>query len=153
MGRLKLGDGGCGSAHHRPMSHRTIVRLAGILVTLVLAAACSGSTGTPSVAPLPSGTVAASSTHAPSATLAPTPTAAPTATPAVGPGAFSVTGYMGIARDGHTATLLNSGLVLITGGREGNGPTYASAELYNPISGTFSATGSMAHVRSAHTAI
>jgi hypothetical protein len=57
-------------------------------------------------------------------------------------------------RMGHTATLLNNGMVLITGGIYG-GQSYTnrSAELYDPLSGTFSyTTGSMTTPRAFHTA-
>jgi hypothetical protein len=50
-----------------------------------------------------------------------------------------------------TATLLSDGRVLITGGMTGGGAV-ASAELYDPKTGTFSATGSMATSRYGHTA-
>ena len=60
---------------------------------------------------------------------------------------FAVTGSMNAARLGHTATLLNNGMVLMAGG----GP--ASAELYNPETGTFSyTTGSLNTARDGHTA-
>jgi hypothetical protein len=51
--------------------------------------------------------------------------------------AFTPTGSMTAARTAHTATLLLDGRVLIAGGG------VASAELYDPTSQTFSATGSM----------
>ena len=51
--------------------------------------------------------------------------------------AFTSTGSMIQARDGHTATLLLNGRVLIAIG----GP--AVAELYDPVSETFSAQGRM----------
>jgi WD40 repeat protein len=63
-----------------------------------------------------------------------------------GAGTFATTGKMSVTRDFHTATLLNNGKVLITGGHD------ASAELYDPTSGTFAATGSMSVGRSSHTA-
>jgi hypothetical protein len=53
-------------------------------------------------------------------------------------------------RSGHTATLLTSGKVLITGGA--NGVPDASAELYDPATGAFTATGSMTEARIGHTA-
>ena len=59
---------------------------------------------------------------------------------------------MNIKRDGHTATLLTNGNVLITGGTSGPGIWLDSAELYNPESGTFSLTGNMNSTRSYHTA-
>jgi hypothetical protein len=54
---------------------------------------------------------------------------------------------MAVARTAHTATLLPDGEVLITGG-----DSLGSAELYDPATGTFSATGSMTAVRSFHRA-
>ena len=61
------------------------------------------------------------------------------------------TGSMATPRYFHTATLLNNGTVLVTGGLGGtNGLT--SAEVFDPVSGTFSAAGSMAVARSSHTA-
>ncbi len=51
-------------------------------------------------------------------------------------------------RELHTATLLTDGRVLITGGIGGE----ETAELYDPATGTFSATGSMTTWREAHTA-
>lgn len=50
---------------------------------------------------------------------------------------------MASARSLHTATRLASGRVLIAGGHDGSMATLASAEVYDPLTGTFSATGSM----------
>jgi hypothetical protein len=56
-------------------------------------------------------------------------------------GVFTYTnGNMNIARDFHSSTLLNNGLVLITKSRSG---LSSIAELYNSNTGTFSTTGSM----------
>jgi N-acetylneuraminic acid mutarotase len=54
----------------------------------------------------------------------------------------------------HTATLLVSGKVLIAGGlaRDPSFTSFASAELYDPDSNTWSAAGSMATARACHTA-
>ncbi|HET7064061.1 MAG TPA: kelch repeat-containing protein [Rudaea sp.] len=68
---------------------------------------------------------------------------------------WTPTGSLGTARSQHTATLLDNGKVLVAGGA-GSTCTYtcnvASAELYDPASGTWSATGSMAASRFGHTA-
>ena len=66
-------------------------------------------------------------------------------------GVFVPTGSMTVAREGHTATLLPNGMVLIAGGEDDSG-ILASAELYDPADGTFTATGSMTEVRAGHTA-
>ena len=51
---------------------------------------------------------------------------------------------MGTPRSGHTAVRLLDGRVLVVGGYPGDEPTtLTSAELYDPNSGTWSATGSM----------
>jgi Galactose oxidase, central domain len=76
-------------------------------------------------------------------------------------GSFTGTGNMTTERYAHTATRLPNGKVLVTGGF-GNGgfngafglapPVSGSAELYDPATGSFDATGSMATPRAAHTA-
>ena len=76
-----------------------------------------------------------------SVTTGPTPTLAS----ALKPG-FAATGSMTARREGHTATLLSDGRVLIAGGFASGSPL-ASAELYNPKTGTFSPTGSMTTAR------
>ncbi len=67
-------------------------------------------------------------------------------------GTFSSTGSMITKRFDHTATLLPNGKVLITTGwtldvSTGVTGPVSSAELYDPSSGTFSATGSLARER------
>ncbi|MEY2509690.1 MAG: hypothetical protein QOE26_453 [Verrucomicrobiota bacterium] len=65
-------------------------------------------------------------------------------------GTVVATGSLGTARAWHTATLLANGKVLVTGGATGqtitSGPL-TSAELYDPTSGTWTATGSLSAVR------
>ena len=69
-------------------------------------------------------------------------------------GLFTATGSMATARSQHTATLLANGKVLVTAGDSlvlGLGGL-ASAELYDPTTGLFTATGSMAAARVQHAA-
>jgi hypothetical protein len=71
-------------------------------------------------------------------------------------GTFSPTGSMTVARWSHTATLLNNGKVLIAGGEfynsGGSVASLASAELYDPTAGTFTAASDMTLARTDHTA-
>ena len=55
-------------------------------------------------------------------------------------------------RYAHTATLLSNGKVLVAGGYNFASSWLSSAELYDPASGTWTNTGSMAAGRYAHTA-
>ena len=61
-------------------------------------------------------------------------------------------------REGHTATLLNDGTVLVTGGTyhsaspSGGGRTHASAERYDPVADAWRAAAPLAAPRSGHTA-
>lgn len=72
-------------------------------------------------------------------------------------GTFSTTGSMATTREFHTAALLPDGRVLIAGGLD-DGATSAhpgivdAAEIFNPSTGTFSSTGSLATPRAQHTA-
>jgi hypothetical protein len=50
------------------------------------------------------------------------------------------------------ATLLQNGQALVAGGPTANGDLVASAELYNPAIGRWTATGSMTTGRYGHTA-
>ncbi len=56
------------------------------------------------------------------------------------------------ARWGHTATLLQSGQVLIAGGFDENSAPLASAELFDPVSQSFKEGGAMTHARGLATA-
>ena len=67
-------------------------------------------------------------------------------------GTWTATGSLNTARDFHTATLLQNGMVLVAGGFDSNGNDSASAELYDPASGTWTATGSLNTARDSHTA-
>ncbi len=74
-------------------------------------------------------------------------------------GTFSATGPMGTPRAQHSATLLSNGEVLVIGGTSSQpntpsspGNSQASAQLYDPATGTFGPTGAMATPRLYHTA-
>lgn len=64
---------------------------------------------------------------------------------------FQPAGDMGTERATHTATLLQNGKVLITGGFN-NTAVLATAELFDPATGTFTPTGAMTTARFSHTA-
>ena len=69
---------------------------------------------------------------------------------------FAPTGSLTRPRGTHTATLLPNGEVLVAGGFSGSRNTLsnypATAEIYNPASGTFRDTGSLNSVRGVHRA-
>jgi hypothetical protein len=65
-------------------------------------------------------------------------------------GSFAPTGGMASPRRGHTATLLDNGLVLVAGGA--NVAPLATTELYDPATGRFSTGANMATARTNHTA-
>ncbi len=73
-----------------------------------------------------------------------------------GTGKWRMTGSMRAEREQHTATLLPSGQVLVAGGLDQGGfgtpACYRSAELYDPASGEWTLTASMADVHVGQTA-
>jgi hypothetical protein len=128
-------------------SIRTVLVL--IATTALATAACSSnapaSLTTPASTSPPTQAV-------PTPTLATTQILIPSVTSTIG--AWSHTGSMGSARAEHTATLLPNGKVLVAGGvADGNeAVALASAELYDPSTGSWTATGSMVTPRARHTA-
>jgi WD40 repeat protein len=83
-----------------------------------------------------------------------TPVAIPTASTPAEPWQWSSAGSMTTARSYHTATLLPDGRVLLAAGQSGVFPdvSLSSAEIYDPVSGTFRATASLNTVRHQHSA-
>jgi 6-phosphogluconolactonase (cycloisomerase 2 family) len=85
-----------------------------------------------------------SATPIPSPTPSPEPTASPTPMPATS--RWTTTGSLNIGRDHHTATLLQDGRVLVTGGRtdivDGTHQFTNTCEIYDPATETWSFTGS-----------
>jgi hypothetical protein len=71
-------------------------------------------------------------------------------------GRWRLTGSMHAAREQHSATLLDNGRVLVAGGLNeggfGRGSRYSSAELYDPVTGTWAVAASMAQVHVGQTA-
>jgi hypothetical protein len=66
---------------------------------------------------------------------------------------FGPTGSMQTLRFNHTATLLSTGQVLVTGGENAAvSGSFASAEIFDPGTGKFAAAASMTSARSQHTA-
>ena len=66
-------------------------------------------------------------------------------------GSFALTGSLNDDRSAHTAVLLPNGKVLVVGGTQTTTPGYGiclkTAELYDPVAGTFTRTGNMASGR------
>jgi hypothetical protein len=80
----------------------------------------------------------------------------PAADPQAVAGTWIPTGKLQGARSDHTATLLANGKVLVVGGLEhrvAGSFTLASAELYDPATGSFTATGALGQSRSGHSAV
>lgn len=129
-----------------PSVSRTTLAAAAVVTMLALAGALllvgGGPRPVPSDQPGPSpqGVVDPSSTPS-------TSPAAPTASPVTDPaGLWIPTGTMGTPRAGHSAVRLLDGRVLVIGADPSSGIT--SAELYDPASGTWSATESPSRLAS-----
>src|SRR4029077_6356389 len=74
-----------------------------------------------------------------------------------GTGIFTATGNMAAARSLHTATLRSDGTVLLAGGdaffyNGAQGQSLSAAELFDPVTGSFSAVSNMTTPRESHTA-
>jgi hypothetical protein len=79
--------------------------------------------------------------------------AALTASAGAGPHTSTLTGSPATGREFFSATALPNGQVLVAGGQEDNVGPLATAELYDPATGTWTPTGSMANVRYYHAAV
>ena len=116
----------------------------------------------PAVAVVPTSSIGPSPSAEPEST--PTSSAAPAApdetrpvvvTEGDGQGAgatWQAAGTLATARYLHTATRLEDGRVLVTGGMGPDGAAIAAAELWDPATRTFSPAGSLAQARYAHAA-
>jgi hypothetical protein len=124
------------------MKHR---RLASLLAAVALVTAACGRTATAPAATAPT----AAPTAAPSAS--PVPTVAATPAPTVTPAPTRQPGQMTHGRSTHTATALADGRVLVAGGYW-DSLTIAFADVYDPNTGMFAATGPMAAPRGFFTA-
>ena len=72
--------------------------------------------------------------------------------PAALPESVRASGSLRTARAGHSATTLNSGMVLIAGGMSGGGSALSSAELFDPATNVVKVPGGMSDARVSHTA-
>ncbi len=131
--------------------------LVAIFVVLSMAA-CSSS---PSLAPASThGNPISTSSQTPTSTATRLPATSPSGLPSSTPGAIAVpawhaTDSMVTPRAFHTATLLPDGDVLVAGGRVSDGldgTVLSAAELYDPVSGTWTATDRMNKARWGHVA-
>ena len=68
-------------------------------------------------------------------------------------GSWTATGPLNMGREQHTATLLPSGRVLVTGGYVSFVTYTPTAEIYDPASGTWTYTGNMTEARGVHGAV
>ena len=112
-----------------PMNRAAQFAVAGLAVVVILTAISLLFVRSPQVGP-------------PSTTTSPTPQASVGAADVWTPTAPMLEG-----REGHTATLLSDGSVLVAGGSES-----ATSELYDPRTGTWAPSGDMADARAGHTA-
>jgi hypothetical protein len=139
------------STSSRPPSRAANLLLVSGIVAVAISG-CGGGTVTASasVAAVPSATITASLSVTASAKPIPTPSPSPRPN-----GVFSTTGSMiDVRAYGATSTLLVDGRVLVTGGTNGYiAPgSLSSAEIYDPATGKWTKTGSMAGAHYGQTA-
>ena len=126
-----------------PGSARRMAFLAVTVVVIVSLGALAVGSGLIGPSPLPTPSAAPRSTQ-PSTVVRPTSAAI-----------WTLTGAMLERRDAHTATLLRDGRVLVAGGTndKDGASRLATAELYDPATGSWTATGRMTEARQWHTAV
>jgi hypothetical protein len=136
-----------GRRHRKRSSLAGVALRLGAVLVMASLAGCTSAVQTASTEPRDTASPTLAATPTP--TLAPSPIPSPT-------GTFLATGDMTHPRAEATATLLADGRILISGGYDYIGiPIFqflASAELYDPSTGTFAATGSMTTTRARATA-
>ena len=144
---------GTASVRARAGAEGVMALLVVALVGVVVFTHSAGEKPPPSIDPDQSATPAISTNPNPEALETPIQIGPATPVPTSGTALFAATATMTTARDGHTATLLPDGKVLVAGGHAtSENRSFSSAELYEAGSGTFSPTGSMVQPRMGHTA-
>jgi hypothetical protein len=130
-------------------------RIAAVLLAASLLGGCAGTVASPDVTDVASASVASpeptpTPAATPSPTLSMTPTASPSPapTPSPSPG-WHVTGSMAFPRQYHAATRLANGHVLVAGGMDEG--LVLQAEVYDPVSATWTATAPVLEGRYGHT--
>lgn len=124
----------------------TLLLAAALLAILAISAAIAIGSGVIELPWVVDGSPTPNPSPAASEPLEPSPTLPVSSEPS-----WTVTGSLAEGRTGHTATRMPDGRVLVAGGNGSGGPL-ASAELYDPATGTWTATGNMIEARANHTA-